>query len=200
MTNEYDGPHYTKVRNDFLERSDLTTVEKLILIWLHGRMPRLDGLPWDANNYTIKTALNLGHDATDKALASLVRKGWLDNAGRNESTGKLAKSTLAEWRHGEVIAPDAKDDDVSAGETFPGKPGRENPEGISRTGKPGSNEGLSMKDSPHEATVPEVDETTGLIRATCSCGGTGPWREPREQLQITADYREHKAAFEKAAA
>ena len=129
---------YTKVRNDFIERRDLTAVEKLILQYLHGRLGS-----WEINPDQIRSALNLGHDATDKALSRLKRKGWLEGHGRDER-GYFRRSTLVTSRRSEVIAPD-----VSAGQSVPGNPGREVPGGISRPGKPGSNKGLSMKDS-HE--------------------------------------------------
>src|SRR5689334_7753760 len=66
---------YTKVRNEFLERQDLTPVEKLILIYLHGRMTR-DGKLWEINREQIADSLGMGVGSVKAALASLIDKGW----------------------------------------------------------------------------------------------------------------------------
>jgi len=97
---------YTKVRNDFLERKDLTAAEKLILIYLHGRMTR-DGQPWEVNREQIAGTLGIGVSAVRNALAKLRQDGWLTDNTKPVRTPRgiqRAKATPVESRRPEVIA------------------------------------------------------------------------------------------------
>lgn len=173
--NEYDGPQYTKVRNDFMMRSDLSAVEKLILIYLHSRF-RLDGEPWDVNADEIRIELHLGYDSTDKALSKLKAKAWLtDNRTFRDADGHRVKSTVIQSRRGEVIAPDMDVESLVGkarlgtliGESRSGYPDRESPTVI---------KDCPMKDSPNSnahKTKPEWS-ATNEVRATCSCGWVSP--------------------------
>jgi hypothetical protein len=128
----YNGPKYTKVRNDFLERRDLSITQKIILVYLHGRM-RSDGQPWEVSSDQIRQALNLGHDATDKALSGLKDGGWItDNrAAVRGKDGRIRRprSTVIDLRRPEVVAIT----DVSAGRTESGHPGDGFPDRVSPT-------------------------------------------------------------------
>ena len=218
----YDGPTYTKVRNDFLERRDLSAVEKLILAWLHGRF-RSDGQPWDVNADQIRVALNLGYDATDKALSKLKAKGWLtDNRTDRDAEGHRVKSVVIESRRGEVIAPDMAPipgresptrDAPEVATKEPGResptwastsddtehesPGRETPIGISRSGKPDSNEGLSHEGQSNARAIEHYMNVEGNVdrgeRVVCSCGKKAPWRPYGDDLreQLKADKQDH---------
>lgn len=143
--NEYNGPEYSRVRHDFWERRDLSAVEKLILQWLHSRFG-VDGQPWEVNTHQIAEALNLGRDATERALSKLKDKEWLtDNRGdlglvRDKATGTISrdKSLVIESRRSEVIVP------YVPSQARHNPPTTEYQESV----RPGSNKGLSI-DNPN---------------------------------------------------
>lgn len=141
---------YTKVRNDFIERRDLSVTEKIILQYLYGRMRR-DGQPWEVNSEQIRTALNLGRDATDKALSRLKTGGWLTDNRKavrgNDGRIRREKSAVIESRRPEIVALD-----VSAGRTEHWKPG---------DGFPGSNKELSNEES--SVTSPAMKPDVALV-------------------------------------
>jgi hypothetical protein len=98
--------NYTKIRNDFMERADLTPAEKLILIYLYGRK-RSDGKPWEVNREQIWSALHIGQDTVKSAIAALKAKGYLtpNSEAIRGSDGRMRrpKSTVVESRRGEVV-------------------------------------------------------------------------------------------------
>ena len=133
---------YTKVRNDFLERRDLTVTQKIILIYLYGRMRR-DGQPWQVDREQIWTALDLGQDATKTALRGLKADGWItDNRAAvcgPDGRWRRVSSTVIESRKSEIVAPDSE---VSTDGGFPtvGKPTVGNPPSNEEPSNEGSND------------------------------------------------------------
>jgi hypothetical protein len=108
---------FTKVRNDFLERQDLTPDEKLILIYLHGRM-RKGGRAWDIQRSQLQEALGLGQYTVRKALQHLRELGWITDNTKpyRDSSGRMrrAPATVVAGRKPEVVVPDRQ---VSPGRT-----------------------------------------------------------------------------------
>lgn len=161
-TQEYDGPPYSKVRQDFWERRDLNAVEKLILQYLHSRRSA-NGEPWDVNADQIRIVLHLGYDATDKALAKLKDKGWLtDNRQPSrDDNGQMRreKSVVIESRRGEVIVPDMAES---------GKPDTEQPDTIEH---PGVSQGRT------ESGCPDLESPTVMDNPPMEDSSTGddPW-------------------------
>ena len=100
---------FSKVRYDFIESPGLTPTEKLILVYLYGRM-RKDGKPWIVDPDQVSAALHLSLYATDKALGTLKDKGWItDNRKPVRGSGgriRRPRSVVIESRRGDVVAPD----------------------------------------------------------------------------------------------
>jgi hypothetical protein len=114
---------FTKVRNDWIERHDLTPTEKLVGMYLHGRMRR-HGKPWLVDNDQIASALGITPYAAKKAVATLRRLGHTSDNRKpvRDASGQIrrARAIVNRGRRGEVIAPDLSDS-LSLSHVSPGR-------------------------------------------------------------------------------
>jgi DNA-binding MarR family transcriptional regulator len=101
---------FTKVRNDFIEADGLTPTEKLVAIYLYGRMRR-DRRPWQVDYDQIASALHITPYAAKKAVAVLRRKGLVSDNRKAVRTAsgqiRRERATVVESRRSVVVAPDA---------------------------------------------------------------------------------------------
>lgn len=182
----YDGPKYTKVRNDFLTAPGLKPVDKLVLLYLGSKVGE-----WDVNMRQISRDLGIGRHSADDALTRLRRAGWISRPGParddqgqwsthpgrllnrdrvvvGDVTGTPLSGNVSAGRTGTPVSGNnvsagrtgtPLSDRVSAGRT--GTPETGTPEtGVSESGV--SNKELSTKDSSNEERSSDTNETAQL--------------------------------------